>query len=262
MFFLLALSAQAQSYFRVFARKDENRVFIYAENYAPVEYSVKITYDIDNLNTYSGRDEIVYIVPPNTTNYLLDQLNVIDVTRAYYYSYKYKSKIGNVLAEHDKRYTYELPVHKDSIKVQQGYFGKSSHKEKYALDFPISIGTPVYAARSGIIANVIQEHNKHCFHKKCAKFNNKVVVYHEDGSFANYTHLKKGGAVVVKGQKINVGDLLGYSGNTGYSSGPHLHFEVYVNRIDKAISVPTLFHVLNKNSPQILQEKSFYKPCF
>ena len=58
------------------------------------------------------------------------------------------------------------------------------------------------------------------------KFANYVIIEHSDGTMGNYYHLKQGGAVAVIGQKVAKGDLIGYSGNTGYSSGPHLHFSV------------------------------------
>lgn len=245
---------------KIYAHKEEENVYVYAENYAPIAYSVIISYDLENLNTSSGLYDQTYLIPANTTDYLLEQFDVVNPSFKYSYSYKYDYKIGNILAKHDDTYEYHLPILLDSVQISQGYLNPHSHKEKYAIDFKVPIGTPVYAARGGVIANVINEHEKHCFRKKCAKFNNKVVVYHNDGSFANYSHLKKKGTVVRKGQKVKVGDLLGYSGNTGYSSGPHLHFEIYINQIKNAISIPTRFRVNGGRQVLCLEEKKYYKP--
>ena len=55
---------------------------------------------------------------------------------------------------------------------------------------------------------------------------NTVAIVHDDGTVAEYAHLSPGAELVKLGQRVNAGELLGYSGNTGYSSGPHLHFIV------------------------------------
>ena len=65
---------------------------------------------------------------------------------------------------------------------------------------------------------------------------------HSDGTFADYSHLKLQGAVVKKGEFIKKDQLLGYSGSTGFESGPHLHFAVLMNRTDgKRIFIETKF---------------------
>jgi murein DD-endopeptidase MepM/ murein hydrolase activator NlpD len=56
---------------------------------------------------------------------------------------------------------------------------------------------------------------------------NAIFILHEDGTIARYLHLKQGGANVEVGDRVAVGDLIGFSGNTGYSQSPHLHFDVF-----------------------------------
>ena len=60
---------------------------------------------------------------------------------------------------------------------------------------------------------------------------NRVVIEHADGTFAIYAHLRQGGPARV-GQRVESGDQIGLSGDTGFSTGPHLHFEVYKVRLD------------------------------
>mgnify|MGYP000197477343 CR=1 FL=1 len=55
---------------------------------------------------------------------------------------------------------------------------------------------------------------------------NYVFIQHQDGSVARYFHLTHNGALVEEGDKVNTGDVIALSGNTGQSGGPHLHFDV------------------------------------
>jgi murein DD-endopeptidase MepM/ murein hydrolase activator NlpD len=56
---------------------------------------------------------------------------------------------------------------------------------------------------------------------------NHIIIMHNDGTFAIYNHLMRYGVSVNVGDKVKKGYPIGYSGNTGYSSGPHLHFAVF-----------------------------------
>jgi len=148
---------------------------------------------------------------------------------------------------HDDNYKYILPYeHNKSFKVYQGYGGKFSHNSKnrkYAVDFTMPLGTKICASRSGIVVHVKENSNKGGpDKKKYFQRANEITIYQDDGTFANYVHLKKNGSLVSEGDTINAGDVIGLSGNTGWTSGPHLHFEVYyMDSSGKMISVPTKF---------------------
>lgn len=98
----------------------------------------------------------------------------------------------------------------------------SSH---YAYDFEMPVGTPVLAARAGRVVRVVDGFTRGGPNQSLAAQANVVVVEHEDGSFASYVHLSPG-ARVEPGQAVAAGDEIGRSGNTGFTTGPHLHFEV------------------------------------
>lgn len=79
---------------------------------------------------------------------------------------------------------------------------------------------PIYAAQDGEVIIV------HDNDKTNKSWGNYVKIKHAKGSYTLYAHLKHG-IVVKDGQKVKMGDLLGYMGKTGHSFGEHLHFEVY-----------------------------------
>ena len=132
------------------------------------------------------------------------------------------SKVTNNL----DTYIYDLPFKEGtSQKVVQGYGGIFSHKHKAALDFDMPEGTPVYAAREGVIYRFKDDSNGGGPFTKYEKRANYIIIKHNDGSFGCYWHLQKNGVVVKKGI-VTKGQLIGYSGNTGFVLRPHLHFAV------------------------------------
>ena len=146
------------------------------------------------------------------------------------YSMSYSWIIGSEDAVHDDSYVYRLPYARgSSIIVSQGFNGEATHKgsSKYAVDFMMKEGTKIYAARSGVVVRTKSDSNRGGFSKEFASSGNYITIAHSDDTFATYYHLKRGGVAVKVGDKVNRGDHIGYSGNTGYSSGPHLHFAVF-----------------------------------
>jgi murein DD-endopeptidase MepM/ murein hydrolase activator NlpD len=88
------------------------------------------------------------------------------------------------------------------------------------------VGTPVFAARGGVVAAVRDDCSMGGVDPKLLDECNLITIIHGDGTLANYLHLRKGGVLVRLGKHVRSGDLIGFSGNTGYTSEPHLHFEV------------------------------------
>ena len=93
----------------------------------------------------------------------------------------------------------------------------------YAIDFEMPIGTPIVAARAGVVAAVRDSFpDNNCEDLK----ENFVFVKHADGTVARYFHLKRGGARVGRGDHVAQGQVIALSGNSGQTTGPHLHFDV------------------------------------
>jgi murein DD-endopeptidase MepM/ murein hydrolase activator NlpD len=139
-------------------------------------------------------------------------------------------QLGRIDADHDDGYLYRLPYGDDvSFPIIQGYGAKLSHRgaERYTLDFGMPAGTPVHAARDGVVALVEDSHDAGCAREECGRYANFVVVLHSDGTTGEYFHLQRGSVAVRVGEPVARGQRLARSGNTGYSTAPHLHFGVY-----------------------------------
>ncbi|RXK60532.1 M23 family metallopeptidase [Lacibacter luteus] len=138
----------------------------------------------------------------------------------------------------DKTYIYALPFQKGKkVYLVQAYDSKFSHKGENALDFKVKEGTTICAAREGTVIAVRSDSDKGGLKPEHLSDGNFISIQHSDGSVAHYWHLKKDGVVVKVADKVVKGQVIGYSGNTGYSAFPHLHFEVVQN----GNQVPTRF---------------------
>jgi murein DD-endopeptidase MepM/ murein hydrolase activator NlpD len=108
---------------------------------------------------------------------------------------------------------------------------ESTHRGRiaYAYDLATSIGTPVYAMRTGrVIAIQDRYPDNGGGQDKISQFN-YVMIEHDGGYRSVYVHLKQtfGSLVNIKvGDRVEKGQLIGYSGNSGWSTGPHLHIEI------------------------------------
>ena len=138
--------------------------------------------------------------------------------------------VSPVNADHDDNYEYRLP-YGDSVSypVLQGYGSKLSHRglEHYTVDFRMDEGTLVYAAREGVVVLVEDDNDGACWSEGCGRLANYVVVLHTDGTTGEYFHLRRGSSLVMPEQMVQRGQPIARSGNTGYTTVPHLHFGVY-----------------------------------
>ena len=137
-------------------------------------------------------------------------------------------------------YRYPLPWRGGPFRLTQGPSGSFSHtnaKSRYAMDIAMPEGTPIIAARSGV---VVKTENSQAGRGSDAS-GNFVRVQHDDGTQGVYLHLKQGSVSVRPGQRVRVGSALALSGNTGNSSGPHLHFVVQQSTEAGLVSIPYEF---------------------
>ncbi len=199
-----------------------------AENLNPYTVTMSIDFELLNNLKPSGKVPLFIEIPGRSKKRVLE-LSRISTESPVNYRSSYGWVRGSAFAVHQNNYVYKLPFRTGSVvNVSQGYNGEWTHKglSAYAVDFPVPVGTPIYAAREGIVVGAEGSNNFGGVGAEYRQYANYVIIEHSDGTMGNYYHLKQGGAAVQIGQKVLKGDLIGYSGNTGNSSGPHLHFSV------------------------------------
>ena len=174
----------------------------------------------------------------------------------------FNATIGRMNPQYDTDYLYALPYARGkAYMVTQGFNGRHTHKEKsaYALDFKMDEGTRVHAMREGVVVALEEKQTEHGYSPAFADKSNHIIIQHDDGTMAMYGHLKPNGVKVRLGQKVYKHAFIGLSGNTGYSSGPHLHVHISAIKDLKAgpVSVPFRF-LAQRGKVDLPQENTQY----
>jgi hypothetical protein len=145
-----------------------------------------------------------------------------------------------------EKYAYGLPYPAGrAYVIWQGPGGEFSHSEpgsRYAADFSLPLGSEIAAVRDGVVIGVIQRNPDNPDETPGPKaMANEILILHADGTIGVYAHLTTGGAKVSFGQQVRRGQIIGLSGNSGYSRGPHLHFDVLGYEEGQCVSTPYEF---------------------
>lgn len=117
------------------------------------------------------------------------------------------------------------PISEANLKQMASGYGRRTDpiygtaKMHEGMDFACDIGTPVYATGNGKVTAA-------GWH---SGYGNQIEINHGYGYTTRYAHLSK--IIVNQGQEVHRGDLIGYSGNTGKSTGPHVHYEVRLRNV-------------------------------
>ena len=204
-------------------------------------YNLKIEMDLDNMK--SDRPLPFQTVVPASTNTEMKLFSIqrVDMQKGFYYrNFKWYLTIGPSVATSSQSGEPKTVVHKGTYKypfakgqkfrVDNAFNGYGAHQGDwaYAVDFKMPEGTPIHAARAGVVIAVEDKYSVGGNDPSLGSKANFIFIEHQDGSMGRYLHFKKNGVLVKVGQKIKISQKIGLSGNTGWSTDPHLHFDVVV----------------------------------
>ncbi len=159
--------------------------------------------------------------------------------------YLWKAALGSPDAVHSPPHPYRAPFAVGAtFTVSQAYPTRMTHvtpDSQYAVDIALPDGTPVYAARAGTVINVRHDSFRGAAVPALLDQANVIEILHDDGTIAVYAHLHWDSIRVRVGQRIQLGEYIANSGNTGFTTGPHLHFAVWRNAGVADVSIPIEF---------------------
>jgi murein DD-endopeptidase MepM/ murein hydrolase activator NlpD len=159
--------------------------------------------------------------------------------------YEYGYVVGEPGAQHRPAQPYRAPFAlAQRFQVTQAPPDTVTHVDpssRNAVDIAMPVGTAVHAAREGLVINVAARHFRSGLSAQNMDEANFVQILHDDGTHAIYAHLQLDTVRVRRGQRVARGEYIASSGNTGFSSGPHLHFVVLRNVGLRSESVPVTF---------------------
>lgn len=223
------------------------------EYYAPIEVRLEFV-EITGIE-YPGPDEKLRWVVAPRSDLLLLNLSVLQGATAPKVQYQFQYMPGDPTARHQADAGYQAPFSAGrSFPITQAAPDTVTHVTRdsnLAIDFAMPIGTDVLAARDGVVFEVAsQNYSNGLDPKESGEEANIVRILHDDGTFSLYAHLNWNSIRVQPGDRVRRGQYIADSGNTGFSTGPHLHFSVQRNVGLRVESVPVTFK--GPNSTQVV----------
>ncbi len=221
------------------------------EFHAPVQVDI----DVDELREVelpSPDQDYSFVLPPRQEAFLLRFTPEAGAIQPYV-AYRYRYLLGDPDSAHRPEQPYRAPfAAARSHAITQAYPVAITHTgvaEAYAVDFAMPVGTDIYAARGGTVIDVAGSNFRGGLDtERTGAEANIVRILHDDGTFAIYAHLNWNAIRVRPGDRVSRGQYIAESGNTGYSTGPHLHFVVVRNAGMRVESVPVQFEGANGTS--------------
>jgi murein DD-endopeptidase MepM/ murein hydrolase activator NlpD len=229
---------------------------LFNDFWGPVEVELKLS---EARNVLTEPPLPARFVIPGQTEQSLIGLGAVDTLQGF----SYRLHLSSVPGPPNPVVASDLTIHPpfpadEAYYVSQGFNGVKTHMtedSRNAIDIVMPVGTTIMAVRDGVVMDVEEDFNKAGTDiEEFADKANHVRILHKDGTMTLYAHLDLASVNVRPGAKVRAGQRIARSGNTGYSSGPHLHFVVQQNVGMKMRSVPFRFHRL-EGEPRTPVEK-------
>lgn len=256
-----AASAKEAYPFSVSAERSGSGSNLIARNRGPAPVSVRLALSTAD-NVSSTQPLPVYAVVRPDSEVLLLQIRPTHPGRGLRYSTQATFSIGNFHAIPDPRATYRLPfANGRSFVISQAPGGPltthTADDSEHAVDFTMPENTPVVAARDGVVIEAEAANRYGGRDPVLLAMANYVRILHADETVATYAHLAPGGVRARPGDRVSAGTVIGLSGATGYTSGPHLHFVVQklVRRNDGFAMVSLPFRFFVGDPPHVFAPK-------
>jgi len=223
--------------------KESPLYFVFNDFWGPVEIELKL---LDSVNVLSEPQLPARFVIPGQQERLLVGLGALDPSRGFQYRLSLSSVPGPPISTPIEGIVILPPFSPaEQYPVSQGFQGAKTHTSpdsEYAIDIAMPVGTAIQAVRSGTVMDVEEDFNNGGTNiEKFGDKANHVRILHEDGTMALYAHLDLASVSVRPGARVRAGQQIARSGNTGFSSGPHLHLAIQQNTGMKLISLPFRF---------------------
>ena len=197
---------------------------------------ITITMDASRENTASSRPVPFTVATRGQQRMELATFEPQSTSKPWDFHYRYQWLYGCPGAIPDGT-VYMLPFGPaDRHRLLQGAHGTFSHQagsgNDFANDWDMPEGTIVLAARGGVVVGLRVDSMAHGVGERFKNSANYVILRHADGTYGEYLHLQPYAAMVKLGEDVHVGQAIAHSGNSGYTSRPHLHFGVFRIRDD------------------------------
>ena len=221
------------------------------EFHAPVEVILGLD-SLENLTYPNPDQELRWVVPPRS-RVLLMQLQMREEGVSGRAEYRYVWLPGDPGSEHKPDEAYRVPFAiSNEFRISQAFPVGITHltpDSYYAVDIVMPVGTDIYAARSGTVFEIAGNNFRGGVDpaRNLAEAN-LIRILHNDGTFSVYAHLNWNTIRVEPGDTVVRGEYIADSGNTGYTTGPHLHFAVMQNKGLRVESIPIEFEGPNNSA--------------
>ncbi len=213
--------------------------------YVMNKFSSMITCKVHVTNREAIDSDVLFDTPleiPGNTEYYLGYLEVfsdeeVSITSSFDIGSLYRGDENVYYSTRDRDLIVPFV---GKFRVSQGWEGGFTHKgpkSRYAIDVSMPVGTKILATKSGKVLDMRMNSDRGGPDPSFRPYANYIRIGHDDGTMSIYVHLKGNSQTVKPGDIVKQGQVIALSGNTGYTTGPHLHFAIQTNTGDGIKSV-------------------------